>query len=181
MLHHSLTKDGKVVDTVAIKRYHTSWRYNGMIITEDEARDLIGKGIHGVIAPWKDIGYQWTIERVEGIVHTIEGRSMEEDGAHCKEGNMNRQSIGICLVGNYNKVDENREPAGSGPPDKEMLIALGRLITRLYDDGAWKPPTIKSYDLMSFIFGHRDFARYKLCPGSAFDIDALKQLAHEYF
>ena len=179
-LHHSLTRDGKVVDAEAIRRYHKSWRFNGMILTPEEARGKLGEGVRGIIPPWKDIGYHWLIERVAGVIHTIEGRSMEEDGAHCKEGGMNHRAIGICLVGNFNKTDETREPPGSGPPDQEMEIALGHLIIRLHDEGRWTPPTDKSYNILNYVHGHREFATYKLCPGSAFDVTGLKEVAYKF-
>ena len=43
---------------------------------------------------WKDIGYHYVIRR-SGLIEV--GRKHHEIGAHCK--NRNRYSIGICLVG----------------------------------------------------------------------------------
>ena len=77
IVHHSLTKDGIVVDWEAIRKYH---------------RDVNG---------WFDIGYHYGIERVgKGIVLQV-GRPESEPGAHTKEMHMNSKSLGICVVGNF--------------------------------------------------------------------------------
>jgi hypothetical protein len=77
IIHHSLTKDGLVVDWGAIRRYHIET--NG----------------------WHDIGYNAGIEDVGGqLVHQV-GRPIGTEGAHCKEDGMNSRSIGICVVGNF--------------------------------------------------------------------------------
>ena len=76
-IHHSLTKDGTVVDWEAIRRYH--------------------KETNG----WSDIGYHYGIERVgTGILLQV-GRPESQPGAHTKEMHMNSKSIGICVVGNF--------------------------------------------------------------------------------
>ena len=76
-VHHSLTKDGTVVDWDAIRRYH--------------------KEVNG----WTDIGYHYGIERVgTGLAIQI-GRPESQPGAHTKEMHMNLKSIGICVVGNF--------------------------------------------------------------------------------
>jgi N-acetylmuramoyl-L-alanine amidase len=77
VIHHSLTKDGEVVDWEAIRKYH---------------REVKG---------WSDIGYHYGIERVgKGILLQI-GRSESKPGAHTKEMHMNSKSLGICVVGNF--------------------------------------------------------------------------------
>ena len=77
LIHHSLTKDGEVVDWEAIRRYH---------------REVNG---------WSDIGYHYGIERVgKGILLQI-GRPESQPGAHAKEMHMNSKSLGFCVVGNY--------------------------------------------------------------------------------
>lgn len=43
------------------------------------------------------IGYQWYYDKKKGW---IQGRSEDEEGAHCLDG-WNRKSIGVCFQGNY--------------------------------------------------------------------------------
>lgn len=77
IIHHSLTKDGQVVDWEAIRRYHMET--NG----------------------WTDIGYHHGLERVGGAIVAQVGRPEFIPGSHCKEARMNNRSIGICVVGNF--------------------------------------------------------------------------------
>ncbi len=77
IVHHSLTKDGIVVDWDAIRRYH---------------REVLG---------WSDIGYHYGIERVGNGLLLQVGRPESQPGAHTKEMHMNGKSLGICVVGNF--------------------------------------------------------------------------------
>lgn len=74
IIHHSLTKDGQVVDWDAIKRYHVE--HNG----------------------WSDIGYHFGVEQTPSGVQIITGRPINMVGAHTVGKN---DCIGICVVGNY--------------------------------------------------------------------------------
>jgi N-acetyl-anhydromuramyl-L-alanine amidase AmpD len=74
VVHHSLTKDGKVSDFEGMRRYH-----------------MEEKG-------WTDIGYHFVIEQVGNEITTRIGRDPSEIGAHCVGKN---NYIGICVVGNY--------------------------------------------------------------------------------
>jgi N-acetyl-anhydromuramyl-L-alanine amidase AmpD len=80
IIHHSLTKDGTVVDWEAIRRYH--------------------KETNG----WSDIGYHYGIERVGNSLVLQIGRPESQPGAHTKEMHMNLKSIGICVVGNFDEA-----------------------------------------------------------------------------
>lgn len=75
MIHHSLTKDGQVVDFDAIKKYHIETKR------------------------WQDIGYHFVIELINNVYIIKQGRNLEEFGGHCI--GMNEKAIGICLVGNF--------------------------------------------------------------------------------
>jgi N-acetyl-anhydromuramyl-L-alanine amidase AmpD len=79
----------------------------------------------------------------------MRGRHESEVGAHCKEENMNYQSLGLCLTGNFD-VEE---------PTKKQLNTLRELITYLRN----------KYDISrQNVKFHRDFATYKTCPGRLF-------------
>jgi N-acetylmuramoyl-L-alanine amidase len=77
IVHHSLTKDGNVVDWDAIRRYHVQE------------------------CGWNDIGYHVGLELAHGILTVQYGRPLTVAGAHTKELGMNNKSIGICVVGNF--------------------------------------------------------------------------------
>jgi N-acetylmuramoyl-L-alanine amidase len=77
VIHHSLTKDGQVVDWDAIRNFH---------------REVNG---------WSDIGYHYGIEGVGNGLLLQAGRPESQPGAHTKEMHMNNKSLGICVVGNF--------------------------------------------------------------------------------
>jgi N-acetylmuramoyl-L-alanine amidase len=152
MLHHSFSPDRTASDWEAIRRFHMSWKYRGDIIPVASAKALLAQHKTGVEAPWKDIGYHFGVELIEEAYQLREGRSLSTPGAHCKEGSMNRQSIGICCVGNF-------DPA---PPPELQLVCLRKLVVDLQNQFA-----IPS----SRIVLHREYATYKTCPGKLFPIE----------
>lgn len=83
IIHHSLTKDGQVVDWKAIRKYHIEHN------------------------KWTDIGYHWGVELVDDKYIIQKGRSESIPGGHCL--GQNDKSIGICVVGNY----DLEEPPGA--------------------------------------------------------------------
>jgi hypothetical protein len=85
IVHHSLTKDGLVVDWEAIRRYHVET--NG----------------------WAAVGYHHGLERVGSAIIAQVGRPEFMPGAHCKEAGMNGRSIGICVVGNFDLAPPDLE------------------------------------------------------------------------
>jgi N-acetylmuramoyl-L-alanine amidase len=129
ILHHSLTKDGQVVNYNAIWRYHT------------------------YIKGWRDIGYQIIIENQRGRVNTLLGRMLNETGAHCI--GLNQKSIGICMIGNFDIE----------PPSINVLSKCRRVCRSLME--IFNIPAER-------VQGHREYANYKSCPGSLFDLDIFR-------
>lgn len=82
IIHHSLTKDGKVEDWDGIKRYH-----------------MEEKG-------WSDIGYHAGVERINGVLTALTGRPLNMTGGHCLGHN---DTIGICIVGNFDLAPPDGE------------------------------------------------------------------------
>jgi N-acetylmuramoyl-L-alanine amidase len=74
IIHHSESKDNRVLDWQNIRKWHTD------------------KG-------WQDIGYHFGIEKINDQYEILVGRPLILAGAHT-EG-MNKTAIGICCVGNY--------------------------------------------------------------------------------
>lgn len=124
ILHHSLTKDSGTVSAGAIRRYHT---------------ETLG---------WADVGYHFLLEDIAGRVEILVGRLWDEQGAHCKA--RNRDSLGICLVGNFDLA----------PPPPEMWATGVRLVRALCVGLRIDPANIH---------GHRDYDP-KTCPGTHFDL-----------
>jgi LysM repeat protein len=59
---------------------------------------------------WKSVGYHFVIdngesEKPDGFIEITPRWLKQENGAHCKASHMNNKSIGICLVGNFNKTE----------------------------------------------------------------------------
>jgi len=127
ILHHSLTKDSKTVSWTAIRRYHV---------------ETLG---------WRDIGYHIGIEDINGIVEAIFGRVPDRPGAHCKQAGMNKRSIGVCFVGNFDEA----------PPSQEMWDKGLQIVSYF----------CKRHGIpIENVLAHRDYATYKTCPGLMFDM-----------
>lgn len=130
IIHHSATGDGFVLeDFDAIRRYH------------------INKG-------WDDIGYHWIIEYSNGKANLRQGRPMYSNGAHVKEQHMNFKSIGICVVGHFDKY-------GLDKSKYDMLVNLIKFIRSIYGDLPVRT--------------HNYYAPYKTCPGTQFPMDKLRK------
>jgi len=93
---------------------------------------------------WKDIGYNFGIEDIGGHLEILIGRMPNEEGAHTIGQNIG--SIGICVVGNFD-IDPVTDK------HKQYIQKLIRWLQLAY-----RIPFTELY-------GHRNFASYKSCPG----------------
>lgn len=96
---------------------------------------------------WRDIGYNYVIER-DGKV--VRGRSLLYPGAHCKAASMNYRGIGVALIGNF----ELRQPTPA------QVKALGQLLAEV----------MKEHGICKGnVLGHRQVPGARtLCPGKHF-------------
>jgi len=138
IVHHSLTKDSGTVSWGAIRKYHTK------------------------TLKWAGIGYHIGVELIisgdEPCYEVLFGRSWDRTGAHVR--GHNHDSLGICFVGNYDKI----------APKKEMLEAGAKIIA------LW----LKLYGLtVDDIYPHHNFNINKSCPGELFDMEQLKLLVEK--
>lgn len=150
MIHHSATADGVTNDWEGIKKYHTSWRYNNQIISEDDARFMRKEGLR-VTPPWRDIGYHFGIEKVGDKYLYCIGRPLKLHGAHCAGHN---DTIGICLVGNYDKQ-------APSPVQYWLLASLCRHLKKVHGFSPFN------------IYNHTEYAPWKTCPGKKFSLAKL--------
>lgn len=128
ILHHSYTKDNILLDdTEAIRGYHVA---------------RLG---------WRDIGYHWIIEKVNGELVATAGRPEAMDGAHCP--GMNKKSLGVCVVGDF---ENNEMPSDVFAFTVKFLQELRERVGSL--------PLKK----------HSDY-RNTRCPGKHFPFDKMVQ------
>jgi hypothetical protein len=152
IIHHSDTKDdGEKADWEVIRKFHTSFRHGGDIVSEEEAERFIADG-EEITRPWSDIGYHWGIESVKGEIVVQKGRALDKIGAHCVGKNV--EAIGICCVGDY----DNEHPSDAVYYNcAELCVQMMRLFPKI------KPSTI---------YPHNKFSE-KTCPGLLFDMSRL--------
>jgi hypothetical protein len=118
ILHHSATKDAGTVSWGAIRKYHKS----------------LG---------WDDIGYHYGLELVGDEYEILIGRPWFRWGAHTI--GMNQNSLGVCVVGNYDTDELN----------SRLLLKLSELLISLQMAHNIPDKNIQ---------GHRVYAN-KSCPG----------------
>jgi len=105
---------------------------------------------------WEEIGYHYVIgngiNTIDGKIYST--RPEKFIGAHSL--NQNKNSLGIALIGNFDKTI----------PTKKQFNSLLKLLIKL----------IKKYNLkIENIHGHNEFNKQKSCPGKNFDINKLRE------
>ncbi len=161
VIHHSFTEDKQVRDWDSIRKYHMSYRHNGEIISQIEYDRLLTMGASGLEKPWSDVGYNFGIERVGETLELLNGRPIGAVGAHAK--GFNDRSVGICLVGNFDKT----------PPDEERLSFLSGLCRQIQIEfGIPRDQVIGHRETFGKLTPPQPVA--KTCPGTAFNLDAFR-------
>jgi hypothetical protein len=130
LIHHSAGSDTDHLDTDDIRRFHVG-----------------GRG-------WRDIGYHFVVERIEGTYAAIMGRPLNMAGEHSP--GHNTVAIGVCLVGNFSDA----------PPPPEQLKCAADLVSGLAV--AFRIPVGR-------VLRH-NAVRATECPGDLFPWDAFLEL-----
>lgn len=164
--HHSATPDGILNDWNAIRKYHTSYRIDGNIVSkaEFEKRAALKDG-KLFQKPWLDIGYHVGTEFIGGKVVLQWGRALSMVGAHAgvkdASNQFNENYLGFCSVGNFDLK----------PPPPELWDFDLRL-TRTFME-AFRIP-------VSHVIGHYEvfdklgIPRQKTCPGRCWDMELFR-------
>ena len=164
--HHSATPDGATKDWDAIRRYHTSYRIDGQIVSESEyQRRLAARDGASFQTPWRDIGYHGGTEYVNGQLGFYWGRTLSEIGAHAgvkgASNLFNTEYLGLCAVGDFDKA-----------PPKPEYWEFNLRLTRAFMD-AFRIPA-------GHVIGHREvfdrlgIPRQKSCPGNTWDMGLFR-------
>ena len=170
-----------IVPSEVLKSYS-----GGVLLREEIDEDLLRKELEelGLIGPvvrvnnpwyyrkkntdtWLKIGesddrhenfsVRWDTTNLEnGQYEIISARLPDSVGAHCIENHMNYQSIGICLIGNFDYKAPEKE-------QWDLAVSLVKALCYLLDIPRKN------------VRGHRDYANYKSCPGNMFDMAKFRE------
>ena len=159
VVHHSATKDSKLNDWEGIKKFHTSYRFNGDIITKEQAENMLANGEQRVLKPWASIGYHFGLERINDALQVMIGRPLSMVGAHAK--GFNHTHIGVCIVGDFDKA----------APSEDVWEAAIKLVRGI----------MYTFRLSNTsILGHRETFKIrnvevsKSCPGNLFPLEEFR-------
>ncbi|MBU2562539.1 MAG: peptidoglycan recognition protein family protein [Nanoarchaeota archaeon] len=124
---------------------------------EDDSLERI-KNFHVNERKWEDIGYHYIIDK-KGKLH--KAREEKFIGAHVF--GFNRESLGICLLGNLDKEI----------PTKNQIKTLVKLLIKKA-----KENKISSKNIL----GHREFPGVtKTCPGKLVNMNEIRKKVKEHF
>ena len=132
IVHCSATRDSESRSWDAIKRWHV----------ENNS--------------WTDIGYHYGIEEYQGQIVLLRGREPWMMGAHCSAATRNYDSLGVCVVGEFDSM----------PMPTAKYKALLRLLRMLCIMFQIDPDCVK---------GHREYEPSKTCPGLMVDLIQLRE------
>lgn len=117
----------------------------------------VSKYVKGVKieTPWKAIGYTLGIERVNGKLTVHYGRNLKQRQAHCWQEGMNEHSIGLLIVGDYDKEY----------PDGELWRFAIKVVREIKKE-------IKRIKVL----GHREVKGVKKsCPGECWSMKQFRE------
>jgi hypothetical protein len=141
IIHHSASADHPThVNFQAIRDYHVN------------------------INKWRDVGYNFVIDRINGRPEVFVGRMLTEDGAHTVELSLNKVGVGICLVGNF---DQDQ-------PSSDSLELMARLCKSMMEQFCIPPENVLGH-WEAQAMGGVPIAKRKTCPGLKFSMDEFRK------
>lgn len=163
LIHYSWSKDHDTLDWPGIRKFHMSYRVDGVSVSKQEylRRIDLGEGKY-FQKPWRDIGYNFGLELYNDTNEILIGRPLTEYGAHCKTGGMNRVAIGVCVIGKFDDT----------APDARIYDVLAKRLLA--------PLTLYHHIPISLIEPHSKYDTYKTCPGKLFDMKKLRDVVAFY-
>jgi hypothetical protein len=159
MLHDSRDKHGRTHSYREIRSFHQSFKdlKAGEVLTETEALGRIDDGETGISRPWKEAGFHYAVERVQGTPEIIMLRPATQNGAHSREGNMNRSALSILIHGD---LGEER----LADDMTQRLVVLVKYLMKTY-----KIP-------VEGIITHRARgSTRRACPGDLFNVEEFRE------
>lgn len=169
IIHHSSEQRDKYMNWDAIKEAHVSYTVDSTIVSRGVflfCREIEPEK-HIFKKAWDNIGYHFGIEKIDKEYCIRYGRNLNTIGAHTfingTRNYFNRYSIGICMVGNYNREQPETNAL-------KMLIVLCGMLVNIFN--------IPKEN----IIGHREAyilsgnSPKKNCPGDKFDLEELRRL-----
>lgn len=168
IIHHSATDDSLVHSNFeAIRRYHMSYAVDGHSVSREEfyrLKKLDPKRYYKTA--WDDIGYHHVIEFEDNKMKLKKGREHDVPGVHAyqkmrtrdgKLDSINNQSIGICIVGNFDKTKLTKK-------HEKEIVGYVSLLLVLY-----KIPLIN-------VLGHNEIPGVaKSCPGKKINMTRIRE------
>jgi len=133
IVHHTASPDSPGLEADNIRRYHLS----------------LG---------WRDVGYHYLVEHLEGGFEAVIGRPAFMAGSHSP--GWNSKALGVAFVGNFEDV---------GPTPAQLDVGAELIASLCYMN---EIP-------IENILGHRD-VRATACPGASFSIPELRALVADY-
>ena len=166
--HHSASPDGQTRDWAGIVKYHTSFRVDFDIVSQEEFDRRLNAGEGKVFQrPWRDVGYHGGTEWVDGQVVFTWGRPLDQIGAHAGvkgcSNLFNTEYIGLCAIGDF-------DTAPPRPEHWDLNLQVTRALMQAFQISANR------------VIGHREVfdrlgvPRQKTCPGKAWDMDLFRKM-----
>ncbi|MFH1983446.1 MAG: peptidoglycan recognition family protein [Pseudomonadota bacterium] len=156
--HNIDTSLPSISDTIKTDYKNKKWRYiiiHHTASLEDSLENILE--LHVKMNNWDDVGYHFLINNgrilPDGFIEVSRRWRQQNEGAHTKNRGINKEAIGIALVGNFEIHD----------PTTAQLNSLVNLIRALIEE--YKIP-------VENIFMHKMLSPTK-CPGSKFPFEKI--------